>query len=646
VLCEKKKTGIDDNNNLVKADATLDNAYALVADAKNDKDKANARLAEAEASLERLEAADAPANQIATARAVVTAVQSSYGKAIDAFKSAIDVVKSAIDAGRLIGTVPVVKPFSFKPDVRERLRRPLDKWEAGETFDVTGFGEVVGVGSFQDTIYLRAAGLEALRVWESGSPYLIAYGSPGIGKSTLLQLAMLRALANGERVLLHFNGRNFLIEMEDDDHLSYATVGDARDVRGAKNLIVCCDSCERFDDIFDDAMMYKKVFVVYSPSLFFKALKIIGMTRRYLENPTEEELIAVAAFAGFRLRKDGERATATPTGIDADEARERIDRYGPSLRFVCDPVWAEDEIDKGIISMVSAGIEGLTNLAEPTRKAHRLTMLLPNREGGSLLVFASDYIRDKAFAAMAARSEINLLHFISRIDVLGSLRGQGFESRMIYTLGKRCTVTFNTASARLVETKGSAATDADDADAATDAAAGSMATFAMVDGADMALQISHPALTLRLAKEKFSLPDGERALRRGVLYLPPTKTKAWDALIVGENDSAYVIQMTVALEHSVDRAGLDAAATFLADRGVRGKIHLVFLVPSAAFNEFKLPQKVVIADKKTEAVDAGQWDQLVWVVNAVNGVAFWRGLEREPHRQPVEYKRLAPAQAT
>jgi predicted ABC-type transport system involved in lysophospholipase L1 biosynthesis ATPase subunit len=61
---------------------------------------------------------------------------------------------------------------------------------------------------WHDVLFLRAEGLAVLREWESTTPFLAVYGTSGIGKSTLLQLAALRALVLGDPVLLHVRGGN------------------------------------------------------------------------------------------------------------------------------------------------------------------------------------------------------------------------------------------------------------------------------------------------------------------------------------------------------------------------------------------------------------------------------------------------------
>jgi hypothetical protein len=110
--------------------------------------------------------------------------------------------------------------FSLKPGVREQLARPLSEWKAGDTFDVTGLRAEANIDMWQDVLYLRAEALEVLREWESGKPYLAAFGSAGIGKSAMLQIAALRALVRGDPVLVQVRGVNTLMRMVDESRLS------------------------------------------------------------------------------------------------------------------------------------------------------------------------------------------------------------------------------------------------------------------------------------------------------------------------------------------------------------------------------------------------------------------------------------------
>jgi hypothetical protein len=318
-----QKKAATNNNNLVKAGAILDMAENDKDDAKASLDKAEARLDKAEARFARLQAADAPADQIAAVLADVTAARVDVTSARGVVKSAMEVVKSAIDAGRPIGTGPEIKPFSFKPGVLEDLRRPLDKWKPCETFDVTGFSDLLGmnVRMWLDVVFVRADGIEVLREWEgpppNGTPYLMVHGTPGIGKSTLLQLAVLRALAKGEWVVVYFKGEYVLTKMVDDGHISVERMASLRlgshGRPSAKNVVMCYDSSEGFQVTVGRGVAFKAVLIVHSPSANrTNTEKSEGVVKRYFANPPVSELIAIAALIGIAV--DGS------VGIDAASA--------------------------------------------------------------------------------------------------------------------------------------------------------------------------------------------------------------------------------------------------------------------------------------------------------------------------------------
>lgn len=122
--------------------------------------------------------------------------------AMETHKAAIEAESRAVESARTPFVGARLLPFSFKPDVLARLERPLSEWRAGEAFDVSGVRVAVGADQWHDQLYLRAEGLALLQQWENDAPFLAVHGTPGIGKSTLLQLAALRALVLGEPVLL------------------------------------------------------------------------------------------------------------------------------------------------------------------------------------------------------------------------------------------------------------------------------------------------------------------------------------------------------------------------------------------------------------------------------------------------------------
>jgi hypothetical protein len=413
-------------------------------------------------------------------------------------------------------------------------------------------------------VYLRAAGLDALREWESEQPHLMLYGSAGIGKSVLLQLAALRALVCGEKVFVHMKGTNMMIEMA--DHLASLDGADwvvAHDVSMADfgsrgryrlaNTVMCFDSEKGFNSVFGDANVWKKVLVVHSPTADrTQSEKAEGLLGRFFLNPTSRELIAIGEIKG----------------ITVDEVVRRIARYGLSIRYLCDAK-AERKIEEGIDEMVGCGIAGLANL--------RITVMLPKPPPAqsAMVVFASDFIRDEVVRRLAESHASELLRLANTVDIDGSLRGQIFASRMLDLLGR---------AGATVEIK--------------------------TRGALMVLQIAGAGVLLSL---DHSLPAGQ-TVQPSTLYHPQhSNLKSWDAIIVESAKTAYVLQLTVAHDPSHQSCAI-AGASFLQSHGfsTKGVVHMVCLVPPSVFGEFAVSQMSLAGGS-----------QVMWGVDKVDGVAFW-----------------------
>jgi hypothetical protein len=562
------------------AEANLAKAKANLADAKMS-------LAEAEARLKRLEADKAPRADVTAARADVTAARADVTVARSSYDRAMDVVKSAIDANRSTSHSDRIVRFSLSADVRVRLLRDLKDWQAGETFDVTGFTGKTGLITFSDVLYVRAAGLDVMRRLDK-DPYLVIYGTPGIGKSTLLQLLLLRALVKGDPVLLHIRGHNILFQMVDDEHVSmkrinfYEWSDSRKDLPLMKDVFVCYDSPAGFQVTIGDAVHFKGVAIVHSPSgAINNSKKSRGTMFCYFPNPPLGELIDFGAVVG----------------IGADDMRRLVARYGPSMRHVCDPD-VEVTIESAINDLVGAGIEGLDRAREPTPEMHRIMVMIPTPPPliGTMLVFASDYIRDKVVARFSDQYAVDLLSLANTVDLHGSLRCQIFEARMLDLLSRPAEIVFKAGddSGQVVQ---------------------------------QSLRIASGSITLRLEGGIYSLPDGESTLRHGVLYRPPhSNNEGWDALIVENDSTAYLLQMTVAVKHEVKYGGINAGSQFLKGRGFKGTVHLVFLVPPALFDRFAVPQRMLNVDEKESAASTqARWPQAKWQVGKVDGADFWSG---------------------
>jgi hypothetical protein len=141
-------------------------------------------------------------------------------------------------------------------------------------------------------------------------------------------------------------------------------------------------------------------------------------------------------------------------------------------------------------------------------------------------------------------------------------------------------------------------------------------------GGAKVLQIAGAGVTLCMVDSALALPEGA-ALQRRMLYRPPHANDAsWDALIVDDDSTAYLLQMTVSDEHAVKRHGLEAGKKLLSTHGFGGLVQLVFLVPPVVFQRFRLPQKILNADGKASET-ADQWLQDLWHVATVDSAAYW-----------------------
>jgi hypothetical protein len=337
---------------------------------------------------------------------------------------------------------------------------------------------------------------------------------------------------------------------------------------------MCFDSPKGFHVTVGHAKVFKKTLIVHSPSgNLNNTLKADGVLPRFFPVPTEAELVALAALAG----------------IEESEVQWRVDRFGPTIRYLFDPVEAEKWVKAGIYAMVRRGANGLVDFYEAPSEVHSITLMLPKPDGiGIMYTFASDHIRDQVVQRVAKTDVADLLRLANTVDLHGSLCGQVFENRMLDTLGR----------------------------------AGAQIKFKTSAG-DKLLKIGGNSVVLCVVDKALALPAGESALRHGVLYRPPRSSNAsWDAVVV-ENDSiAYFLQLTVSKERETPREGLVAGQALLESAGFKGEARLVFLVPPALFERFKVPQSI-LNDDNTASATAAHWVQEKWQVATVDNVDFW-----------------------
>jgi hypothetical protein len=112
---------------------------------------------------------------------------------------------------------------------------------------------------------------------------------------------------------------------------------------------MCYDSPNGFHVTVGHANVFKKTLIVHSPSgNLNNTLKADGVLPRFFPVPTEAELVALAALAG----------------IEESEVQWRVDRFGPIIRYLFDPVEAEKWVKAGIYAMVRRGANGLVDFYE------------------------------------------------------------------------------------------------------------------------------------------------------------------------------------------------------------------------------------------------------------------------------------------
>jgi hypothetical protein len=494
--------------------------------------------------------------------------------AMETYKSAIKAETAAYAANRG-GQGARSVSFSLKSDVLERLSRPLSEWQAGETFDVTGFGAAVNASHFYDVLFLRAQGLDVLRLWETNRPHLVIDGSPGMGKSSLLQVAVLRALVRGDPVLYVTGDKFMLMRMLDESFVAEVLSSELMlgfDRRPSfKETVVCYDSPFGFHNKMGNADVFKATFIVHSPSAKINnSCKAGGFPLRYLP-PSPNELTAIGKMLN----------------IDAAEVDRRVTRFGPSIRFLVRHEMAEHQIKDGIRKVVSRGVKGLVDFYEAPGEVHSvMLMLLKPNSTSVMLTFASDFIRDEVVRRIAKSHEADLLRLANTVEAHGSVHGQVFENRMLDMLCRAdAKISFKT------------------------------------DGGSKVLQIAGAGVTLCKTDGALTLPAGNLQ-HRVVYHAPHSNNASWDALVVESDQVAYLLQMTVASAHPVKQHGLVAGKSLLTKAGFRGEVRLAFLLPLAAFSDFRVPQTIQNADGSQSVTT---WPQEKWcVVEVDNGGVNWK----------------------
>jgi hypothetical protein len=557
-----------------KADKGSDEAVVVESDmvrAKRSLSDADREYLDAVSKLAALERVNASAAEISAAKDMVKRTFDVKASALEHWSA---VVIGAADRAARKSAVHVV-PHGLCADVVERLRRPLEQWQPFETFDISKLGVGLGDPWTIDTLFLRAEGLKVLRQWEGDEPYMYVYGSPGIGKSALLQLAALRALFQGDPVVFFFAGNYTLLRLIGDETLSVEVL-DRASLRKAGHptlaeTVFCFDSPT---DEIGGVKNKKKVLVVHAPSGDIHYTRKSGASGFLLTPPPTDELVAVAELAGVKKA----------------QALAHVEKYGPFLRHLGNPFNADWTLNVGVRTLVADGVDGIHRASLASCEVDDILLMLPHpeRPAGVTLSFASDYIRDVVVSQIAVDQATELLRLANTTDVRGSLPDQVFENRMIDALSQKgAEITF----------------DVHDADGIAD---------------PKVLRIAGAGVKLKSLDAESALPAGEQ-LRHLVLYAAPNKTCSWDALLVKDKSVAYLLHVTVATKRTVNRDSLESATELLKALGFNGEVQLVFLLPPVAFAKFELPQKIEIAigDESKTA------DMSKWCVKALGAKEFW-----------------------
>jgi hypothetical protein len=115
----------------------------------------------------------------------------------------------------------VLLAFTIDAEAKEKILNPT----APSFVTVTGSAVLFGKGVTSDTLFIQEETVRILNEFKA-NPYLLVYGSPGIGKSALAQLLVCQELLHSEWVLLHFKGSTSLLKYQaGSNHLERAAFG-------------------------------------------------------------------------------------------------------------------------------------------------------------------------------------------------------------------------------------------------------------------------------------------------------------------------------------------------------------------------------------------------------------------------------------
>jgi hypothetical protein len=482
-----------------------------------------------------------------------------------------------------------LRQFQFSDDVKRRLTRPLDEWQACESFDVTGLRDALRFLGWSDVMFVPSASLSLLRVWEQDEvhgKHIAAFGSPGIGRSALAQLCVVRSLLLGEPVFLHYSGANVLLEYDEEAGGVWRTSSDSVDAATMRaqphgNFVMVYDSPIGFDRTFGSAQWWKRAMVLASGDI--DSLKS-HLHMHFLDQPTIDELVAFGKI----------------DGIARDVVHERVRRFGASFRVV-----ASDDRDlevitqAGVRALIQLGVRGLETIVSTPEVVQRI-LKETKVDGWSVFSFGSEEFANTVLAKIAEEQPRELLALANTIDRHGSLRGQVFENRMHDAFTRATSITLKTRKQ-----------NDDDGERTRQMQRNATVRFAVRLGGTQQLPVTLHTNTYYQLIEKYNA--------------------SYDAFFIDDDGTVWLIQYTVAKEHAVGVQGLKAALELINERSVvdannepltvvrNRKPQLVFVVPPVLFEQFRLPQRLTPNDA-ANPIDT----QHVWCIDQVDTKPVWQ----------------------
>ena len=100
--------------------------------------------------------------------------------------------------------------FEFVGDTKSTLLKSPSNWEnVPFLVEMTGIEKVFARDGLKSKMFVRSETKRILSMWFTEYPYLLAWGSPGTGKSMLAQLSLCVSLVRDEYVVVHQENQSF-----------------------------------------------------------------------------------------------------------------------------------------------------------------------------------------------------------------------------------------------------------------------------------------------------------------------------------------------------------------------------------------------------------------------------------------------------